>query len=87
MFTRTSHFFMEIANHALEEILPGIIQMTPIIMCIAVLASLTRPAADVVTTPIILLMILTSHLAKFNKNKWWGANGTRYQSALSRSLK
>ena len=64
--TRACHFFLEIAGHALEEILLGIIQMTPIVVCIAALTSLTGLAADVVA-PIIFLMTLMRH-EKCNQN-------------------
>jgi hypothetical protein len=77
---------LEIANHALEEILLGIIQMTPIVMCIAALTSLTGLAADVVTTPTILLMILIRRHDKCNQNGG-EPKETGYQSAPSGGLK
>jgi hypothetical protein len=76
----TCHFFLEIANHDLEEKLLGIIQMTPIVMCIAALTSLTGVAADVVISPMILIMTL---IQRHDKSKI----GTKYQSAPSSSLK
>lgn len=65
---RACHVLLEIANHALEKIPLGIIHMTPVVMCIAALTSLKGFAADVVTTPVTLLMAMIRRHGKCNQN-------------------